>query len=100
MSKLLEALRYKLPAETTGSGNTSGEARSGNLFGEDEKELAVKFANTLKMTDQSGDIILKNLGLSEVPSDVWQAAGNMQSFDASDNNVCMRENFLVPFCMP
>lgn len=100
LSKLLEALRFKLPADSAGAGKPSGEVRSGNLFGEDEKDLAIKFASQLKISDQSGDIILKSLGLSEVPSDIWQAIGNVQTFDASDNNVCMQENLAFFFCTP
>ncbi|GMH38386.1 hypothetical protein BSKO_06270 [Bryopsis sp. KO-2023] len=87
VSRLLEALRFKLPAELREDKKSSSASRSGNLFGANETELAENLAKTLKLTDKPGDMVLKSLKLTEVPKAVWEAVGNLEVLDLSSNAI-------------
>ncbi len=62
-------------------------ARSGNVMGVDEGQLASEVARKLSVSGGARELSLKGVGLREVPPDVWDAAHAISVLDLSNNPV-------------
>ena len=62
-------------------------ARSGNVMGVDEGQLASEVARKLSVSGGARELSLKGVGLREVPLDVWDAAHAISKLDLSNNPV-------------